>query len=83
MKELTGSEKQIKWAADIRQRFLNQFQGKQDDRFADVVAMDQAKFWIETRDMNATQMLIVARGIQEGQSLYSALRDGHLFRAGH
>lgn len=76
MKQLTGSEKQIKWATDLRQRFIDGFEGEHDDRFEDVLKMDSAKFWIESRSMNATQMLLVARGVLEGESLYSALRCG-------
>lgn len=52
MKQLTGSEKQIAWAAEIRKTVsakIDQYKGLgQDEAIDSILAQEDAKFWIES-----------------------------------
>lgn len=77
---LTGSEKQIKWAGDIRTRFERQLTpdtfrtGYLDCYTYALENITEAKWWIETRNVPSLHLLGLVCAHQQGESLWSAAR---------
>ena len=83
MESLTGSEKQVRWASEIRSGILDQIENFEEDltedygisleEMRDVLAsIKPAKFWIDgfgRDDLNGTTLAIMARTIR-------AVREG-------
>jgi len=81
---MRGSAKQVAWATKLRDEFAAQFEGpKNTQEYRDVIGQTDARFWIESRKLNATQMLLMARGLNCGDNFYAALRTAMLFTPGN
>lgn len=80
MTNLTGSEKQIKWAEDIRARFAADFStdtfrtGALDAYSYALESITEAKWWISTRATHPMQLVVLVAAHEQGESLWSAAR---------
>lgn len=59
---MNGSEKQIKWAADIKrqmglEQLVGQFNEVADRALNYIKEIDSAVFWIDYRELNANQLM--------------------------
>lgn len=70
---LTGSEKQIRWAEDIRTRF---FAANADEPSVAILAtVADSRFWIETRAWDGWRLAAICKGLEQGESWFSIAKE--------
>lgn len=71
--ELVGSEKQTKWAADLRARLIRDNKGQESNPLLiAALKITSAKFWIETRNLDMVRFTNVLTQVENGYSLEKA-----------
>ncbi len=82
--ELEGSEKQIKWAEDIRQRLIADNEDNEaNSTLKTALTVTSAKWWIETRNLDSVRFVIAVGEIEMGESIWKSIAAGAGRRYGH
>lgn len=65
--ELIGSEKQIKWANDIRDRLIRDNSEQMDNpTLREALVITSAKWWIETRNLDMIRFTVAVSEMAQG-----------------